>query len=188
MGIDSKSVTEFRVWLYREELWATATSHKQWLNCSVAWPVPRNLDMLVVDDNAVAKRTCVNVKLSLHRLNYNQNACTVDLVKGKGEKVSWFLQNCRGWKAPVDIIESNLLAEVKFHRVGHAGGHPGRLWISPEKEILQPLWAACSRAWCPHSAEIIAPVCFPGLLWDWRPGATIFLAQMRDKQTKIQSS
>ena len=46
------------------------------------------MDMLVVDDNAVAKRTCVNVKLSLHRLNYNQNACTVDLVKGKGEKVS----------------------------------------------------------------------------------------------------
>ena len=44
------------------------------------------------------------------------------------------LQNGRGWKGPLGIIQSNPSAEAGSPEAGCTGPCPGGFWISPEKE------------------------------------------------------
>ena len=85
----------------------------------------------------------------------------------------------RSWKGPLWVIQSNPPAQAGSPRAGCTRPHPGGSAISPEKETLQPPWAACSSAPSPSEGRSSsscsdrtshAPVCplFP-LSCRWAP-------------------
>lgn len=54
--------------------------------------------------------------------------------------------NCRGWKGPLEIVESNPPATVGFLQQLTQVRIQTGLESSPEKEVPQPLYLACSSA------------------------------------------
>ena len=55
-------------------------------------------------------------------------------------------QNCRDWKGPLEIIESNPPCQSRLPTADCTAGHLRGSWISPEKETPQPPWTSCSCA------------------------------------------
>lgn len=62
--------------------------------------------------------------------------------------ISHILTEWRGWKRPLEILQSNFAAKAGSATAGSTRLWPGGLWIFPEKDT-QPLWMVCSSALSP---------------------------------------
>ena len=87
-------------------------------------------------DNSVLPHFFLNNGVGMCQLMHGKHIqCTlVQQEKGRETQTHRITesQNCRGWKGPPEIIESNPAAKQP-PTAGYTGRHPGRSWISAEE-------------------------------------------------------